>query len=555
MGTSDTQRKPSRIFPNMKPFILILLAASLTAHLCAQDGPVPPKRGAVKKPVGAIVPAEEAVPRNAVPPPLNLPARSLAIGREPVVRTNSLVKVNATSQGYKAHIPWQKETPGAKRGLGVVLANNRILVTGNMVADATYIELELPESGQKLPAKVVAVDYEANVALLASAAPAKEKDFFATLKPISLDTSARIGDALAIWQIGRVGDLIASPMALSKVMIQSYVVDNASFLVYEATGIVRSEGNSFTLPVVKGGKLAALLLRYDSKNQVATLLPAPIIEHFLKDTADGKYDGFPSLGVEMQQTLDEQFRDYLGMKKGVKGSFVSGVTKGATADKLGVKIGDIILSINGHDVDSRGDYQDSQFGALSISHVVRGRAFVGDPIEMKVLRESREITLTGTLLRKQPAEYLVTPYIFDRGPNYLMMGGLLFQELSKPYLQAFGAEQQSGAILRLSRIAEHPEEYEKAGRKKLIFLSAVLPTPSVQGYERLGGQVVNQVNGKKINDLNDLAEAFKEPKEGTHIVELADFPKILHLDAISAERDNLKLIGGAYRIGSLKRIE
>ena len=82
----------------------------------------------------------------------------------------------------------------------------------------------------------------------------------------------------------------------------------------------------------------------------------------------------------------------------------------------------------------------------------------------------------------------------------------------------------------------------------------MLPTPSAQGYERLSGQVVNQVNGKPINDLNDLADAFKNPKDGIHIIELADFPKILYLDAITAERDNLKLLGGAYRIGSLKRI-
>jgi S1-C subfamily serine protease len=529
--------------------------------------PVLPGEGQPEKPVGAIKGNPKA--KKGSQPLEAIRARAEALKKqsegasqapnqlEPIIRTNALVKVNATSQGYNPHIPWQKESPGARRGLGVVLAGNRILVTGQMVADATYIELELPESGQKLPAKVVAVDYEANVALLAAAAatPAKEQEFFATLKPMQLDTTARIGDSLAIWQTGRVGDLIVTPMRISKVMTQSYVVDNASFLVFEATGIVRSEANSFTLPVVKGGRLAGLLLRYDSKNQVATLLPAPIIEHFLNDTADGKYDGFPSLGVELQQTLDEQFRDYLGMKNGMKGAFISGVSKGATADYIGVKEGDIILSINGHEVDSRGDYQDPRFGALSISHIVRGRAFVGDKIEMKVLRAGQEVVLSGTLLRKQVSDYLVTPYIFDRGPNYVMMGGLLFQELSKPYLQAFGAEQQNGAILRLSRIAEHPDDYEKAGRKKLVFLSAVLPTPSAQGYERLGGQVVNQVNGKKINDLNDLAEAFKQPKDGIHTIELADFPKILHLDAITAERDNLKLIGGAYRIGSLKRIE
>lgn len=538
-----------------RSFFSFLLLALASASAIAQDPAKeldPNRKPAARKPVGAIVPAQGNLPgrrRTLLEPQNAQPAR------EAVIRTNALVKVNATSQGYNLHIPWQKESPGARRGLGVVLEGNRILVTGQMVADATYIELELPESGQKLPAKVVAVDYEANVALLESASPTKSKDFFATLKPMSLDTSARIGDSLAIWQTGRVGDLIVTPMSISKVMTQGYVVDNASFLVYEATGIIRSEANSFTLPVVKGGRLAGLLLRYDSKNQVATILPAPIIEHFLKDSADGKYDGFPSLGVELQQTLDEQFREYLGMKNGTKGAFISGVSKGATADHIGVKEGDIVLAINGFAVDSRGDYQDPQFGALSISHIVRGRAYVGDKIEMKVLREGKEVTLNGVLLRKQVSDYLVTPYIFDRGPNYIMMGGLLFQELSKPYLQAFGSEQQNSSILRLSRIADHPEEYEKAGRKKLVFLSAVLPTPSVQGYERLGGQVVDKVNGRAINDLKDLDQAFKEPKDGIHTIELADFPKLLHLDAIAVERDNLKLIGGAYRIGSLKRLE
>ena len=548
---SKAIRPQPTLFPIfMKRFLLpLLLTASLSAQVASDPqnrdlGPPKPGERAPGKPIGAIIdaPVADTAPMSRVP--------------EAIIRSDSLVKVNATSQSFSPHIPWQKQPPGARRGLGVVLQGRRILVTGQMVADATYIELELPESGQKLPAKVVAVDYEANVALLvASAIPAKAEEFFSGLKPMAVDTSARIGDALSIWQTGRVGDLIVTPMRISKVMTQPYVVETSTFLVYEATGIIRSEANSFTLPVVKGGKLAGLLLRYDSKNQVATLLPAPIIEHFLKDESDGKYEGFPSLGIEIQQTLDEQFREYLGMKNGTKGAFISGVSKDASAEKIGVKKGDIILSINGLAVDSRGDYQDPQFGALSISHIVRGRSFVGDKVEMKVLRDGKEETLNGTLLRKQPSDYLVPPYIFDRGPNYVMMGGLLFQELSQPYLNAFGGDRQSGPVLRLSHIADHPEEYEKEGRKKLVFLSAVLPTPSVQGYERLGGQVVNKVNGQSIKDLGDLADAFAKPVDGIHTVELRDFPRFLHLDAISVERDNLKLVGGQYRIGSLKRIE
>ena len=537
----------------MKTFFPLLLLASLAASTLAQEKP---RLGGGTPGEGTLPPAPTK-PIGAIVPPPNLPARAAVMPpqkREPVIQSSSLLKVNATSQGYNVHIPWQKQSPQAKRGLGVVLSDNRVLVTAQMVADATYIELELPESGKRMPAKVLALDYEANVALLASAAGGA-KDFFAGLKPMTLDTSARIGDSLSIWQTGRVGDLIVTPLRVSKVLTQRYVVDGATFLVYEAQGIIRSEANSFTLPVVKGGKLAGLLLTYDSKNQVATVLPAPIIEHFLKDTADGKYEGFPSLGVEFQQTLDEQFREYLRIADRKGGVFVSGVMKGATADKIGIKKGDIVLSINGNAIDSRSDYQDPQFGALSASHLVRGRAFVGDKVEVQVLRDGKEVALSGNLVRKQPGDFLVTPYMFDRGPNYVMMGGLLFQELSKPYLEAFGNEQRSGAILRLARIAEEPEEFEKQGRRKLVFLSAVLPTPSVQGYERLGGQVVTQVNGRKINDLRDLDEAFKNPKDGIHVVELDDFPNLIHLDAIAAERDNLRLVGGAYRVGSLKRIE
>lgn len=534
----------------MKTFLC--LAVSFTTVLAfAQTSPgkkpvlpaepgKPLAEGRGPKPIGTIVSPEML-------PPLRKSA--------PVINSSSLLKVNVTFQNFNLQIPWQKESAGGRRGLGIVLANNRVLVTAQMVADSTYIELELPDSGQKLPAKVQAVDYEANLALLAPNSPAKEKDFFAGLTAVEVDTSARIGDTLIVWQTGRVGDLIVTPMRISKVMTQGYVVDNAAFLVYEATGIIRSESNSFTLPIVKGGKLAALLLRYDSKNQVATLLPAPIIQHFLKDVADGKYDGFPSLGIELQSTLDEQFREYLGMKPKAPGVFISKVMKGGSADKAGVKEGDIMTYVNGFAIDSRGDYQDPQFGAVSASHLIRGRAFVGDDCEIRVVRDGKEVTLKSQLTRKMPDDYLVRPYMFDRGPKYVLSGGVLFQELTTPYLNGFGSEQRGGAILRLQRIATNPEKFEEEGLKKVVFIGAILPTTSTQGYERMSGQVVQEVNGKKITEIADVAAALKEPKDGLHILKLREFPYLLHLDALKVERDNMQLLNGAFRVTELSRLD
>jgi S1-C subfamily serine protease len=473
------------------------------------------------------------------------------------MQMGSLLKVNVTAQPYDLHLPWQKQSPMNSRGLGVVLEKNQVLVTGQMVADATYIEMELPESGQKLPAKVVAVDYEANLALIESAAPEpQQKSFFANLRPMSVDTSSRVGDSVAVWQAGRVGDLIETPLRISKVLTRRYNVEGSGFLVYEATGIIRSEANSFTLPVMKAGKLAGLLLSYDSKNQVTTILPAPIIEHFLKDVADGEYQGFPGLGMEYQVTLDQQLRAYLGLAQDAPGVLITAVVKGASASKAGLQKGDILTAINGSPIDARGDYKDASYGPLSASHLVRGKAFVGDAFEISIVRDGKPMTLKGQLTRKAPGDYLVPPYRFDQGPPYLLMGGLLFQELSRPYLDSYGDQQnENAALLRLNHIASHPDEMEGEGRKKVVFLSSVLPTPSAQGYDQLGGILVNKVNGHAITSLSELAAAFKDLHGTSHVIELDDFPRVLHLDATAAERDNLQLQGGIYRIPSLKRLE
>jgi S1-C subfamily serine protease len=498
---------------------------------------------APKKPSSDETPAPALIP-------LSAPARAGAI-----IRTDALVKVNASIQQYHPYLPWQKQSPGGRRGLGVVMPNKRVLVTAQMATDATYIELELPETEAKIPARVVGIDYEANLALLEGAADEKRVgSFFSKLKPIEVEDRVSKGDMLNIWQSDRVGDLIVTPLRVSKILTSPYVVDGSNYLVYEAQGIIRSEGNSFTLPVVKGGKLAGLLLRYDSKNQLTTILPGSIISHFLKDIADGNMEGFPSLGAQFQQTMDEQFREYLGLKPDQGGMYVSAVVKGNTADLLGLRKGDIVLSINGFAVDSRGDYIDPDFGRLNMSHIVRGKAYVGDPVEIKVIREGTELTLKGKLIRKQPQDYLVWPYLFDRGPNYLVHGGLVFQELSKPYLDGF-RENQNADVSRLSYLADHPEEMEEQGRKKLVFLSIVLPTPSAQGYTNLGGNIINKINGKPILQLADAVEAFKSPKDGVHTIELNEFPRFLYLDAAQAEKDNAAMQGGSFRIGKLSRIE
>ena len=84
----------------------------------------------------------------------------------PTSAEKSVVRVNTTMQAFNLIQPWQKSAPSSRLGLGAVLPGGRVLVTAQMVTDATYIELEKADTAAKAIAKVVAVDYEANLAVL-----------------------------------------------------------------------------------------------------------------------------------------------------------------------------------------------------------------------------------------------------------------------------------------------------------------------------------------------------------------------------------------------------
>ena len=126
----------------------------------------------------------------AAQPLIAAPAGAAAAKLVPVVR------VTATDQPWDFFHPWTKHAPVSHEGLGAVLDNGEVLVTAELIEDANYVELERAESGDKVPATVVAVDYEADLALLKPA----DDGFLKGITPLEL-TDAGVGDHLAVWQL------------------------------------------------------------------------------------------------------------------------------------------------------------------------------------------------------------------------------------------------------------------------------------------------------------------------------------------------------------------
>ncbi len=463
----------------------------------------------------------------------------------------SILRVNVTSQAHNFIQPWEKLSPRTRRALGAVISENRVLVTAELVANATFIELEEPATGKRVAAKVEAVDYEVDLAVLN---PVEDgPNLLEGKTPLSLDHDATIGDEVEVWQIEGNGTPVITRGEIINVDVGTYFIAGMHFLVYEVNTTLRFHEGSFNLPVARDGNLVGLLISYDSQQQVADLIPAPMIRSFLERVAEEGYSGFPSLGIAFSRTVDDQLRSYLKLDEDNGGIYVSRIDSDGPASKAGVQPGDVVLKINGREIDSRGNYEDEKYGKINLSHLVKGNVRVGDKIALTLVRDGKQAEVDVIAEQKKAGDYIIDPYMIGRGPRFLVLGGIVFQELTRDYLKSWGAKWQSRAPFRLVFSHLYPEKLKEEGLKKVVFLSRVLPTPSTMGYENLAQQRVTKVNGKKITCLADMAEALKSPEGEFHRIDFEEFPRTiyLHVRQVEVVNERLKALYGLSKLRNL----
>jgi len=462
----------------------------------------------------------------------------------------SLVRVNVTGQPYDYFRPWQKKASFSKRGLGAVLPEGRVLVTADLVANQNYVELERAESGEKTAANVQVIDYEANLALLEP----NEKKFLDGLAPLEIALDTVVGDRLAAWQLEPTGALAVTEGLVTTVQMMHYPVDVGQFLAYRVSISMQYRENSYTVPLVKNNKLAGLLLRYDPRSQVLDAIPAPIITHFLKEANTQHYRGFPSGGFSFFPTRDPQLRNYAGQIGKPAGVYITSVEPNSPAMKSGLQVGDILTGIGNNEIDQNGNYVDALYGKIEFTNLLSVRAFAGDSVPFQIQRQGKPMQLKVTLDHRSAKDYVIPPYNLDQAPPYYVLGGLIFQELSRQYLKEWGGNWQKEAPPRFVYMDRFQSELFPEGNRRVVILSQVLPSTNTIGYDDFAYLTVTKVNGKEVHSLGELSEAVTQPINGFITVETEEDPKQFELEAaqVAAEAPALQQ---NYGITQLQRLQ
>jgi hypothetical protein len=255
--------------------------------------------------------------------------------------------------------------------------------------------------------------------------------------------------------------------------------------------------------------------------------------------------------LSFSSTRDPQLRSYLGLSQ-PGGIYLTEVLPDSPAAIADLRRGDIVLEVDGKAVDQDGLYEDPEFGKILFTHLVTSRSPDAGPLRVKFLRDNKPHEVDIIPIPHDPSKAISESHSFDKAPRYFILGGLIFQELSRSFLREWGANWLKTAPQRLVYLDAFQSELPK-DRGKIVFLSGTLPSPDTIGYEGLNDLVVTRVNGIDIKSLDDIAKAAQSPQDGFHKIEFEEDPKFLFLDAEKVEA-NKEALARDYGIPALQRL-
>jgi S1-C subfamily serine protease len=479
-----------------------------------------------------LPPPADAVPSvkpSAIPPP---PAPIVvAAPKQPNGQIRkSLVRITSTEVEPDYRAPWNTGAIGRGVGAGFVIDGQRIMTNAHVVSNTRYLTVERDGDPNKYPARVLFVAHDCDLALI-TVAP----EFYKNMIPLSFGGIPELESTVSAY---------GYPIGGERMSVTTGIVSRIDFQLYTHSAIDQhfaiqisaqiNPGNSGG-PVVQAGKVVGVAFQGysgDVAQGVAYMIPTPVIHRFLTDIKDGHYDKYVDLGLSYSKIQNPAQRRYYGLPDDGRGIVVTTVIDAGSAGKV-LKQGDVLLTIDDHPIASDA-FVELEGERVEMPEVVE-RKFKGDKVKFEILRDKKPMTVTITLDTVWP--YLTTGHYYDVRPRYLIYGGLLFQPMSRDMMETY---QVSDLRLRYyfdyfvqdQIYLQHPE---------VIVLTNILPDPTNTYLAPYRASIVDEVNGKKINSLRDLAQAFDE-KVDTFVVKMIGDgpPLVLDRKEVESARERIR---------------
>ncbi len=456
--------------------------------------------------------------------------------------TSSIVKIYTVYNKHSYYRPWQMEGQESFSGSGCIIEGQRVLTNAHVVADSTFIQVKRAGMAKKYTAEVEIVAHECDLAVLM----VKDKAFFMGAEPLEVGVLASVGDTVAAYGFPEGGDELAfTEGVVSRVEHLEYSHSRARLLSCQIDAAI-NPGSSGG-PVIMDGLVVGVAFqgREEAEN-IGYMVPVTVIDHFLKDIEDGKYDGIPGLGISWQDVENPAMRSKYKMSENHTGVLIVKIYPGSPAKDI-LKVGDVVLSIDGVDVESDGTVEFRENERTFFGLVIQNK-YIGDTLDFEVLRDGKVMNVKINLSIPVNHCRLVPNDQYDVEPSYYIVGGLVFQPLTRNYLDVrlYDEDYASDNFFNLFNYYDAGEPTED--RREVAVLASVLADEINVGYHDLKDIVISHVNGRKIVTMKDLVKAVEE-NDGEYHVFIDEHGKEIVLDRGETGKRN-ELILKRYKVSA-----
>jgi S1-C subfamily serine protease len=457
---------------------------------------------------------------------------------------NSVVRVLVTAQHYDAFLPWQKTQTRSRHGYGVVVRDDLIITTENLVRNHTLVQVQKTQSGRKLQAAVEQADAATDLALLRII----DIDDSIELEPMELLDHLDDTASIELVQFDETSAIQHGKADVVNTSVVNLPVAVGSVLSIRVLSDIAVNGEAAV--VVSDKKLVGLIMSYDQNTRVGELLPYPILAQFLDDACNPPYKGVPVAGFKWKPLVNPATRAFLSVSAPNRGILVLSTIPGTGADAV-LLPEDVILALDGKAIDDMGYYDDPDFGRLMFPHLVRKNHSPGDTVPVDVVRNG-VVTNVSLKLSTQNDHFSLVPENIERNPvDFLVEGGFVMRELAGDYLRAYGSSWRSEANTRLLDFYLSQSAYQEGTNSHVLILSQVLPDPINVGYQHFRDEIVTHLNREPVTGISD-AFRIADRDGGISRVRLKSVHLDIVLDKAELEEANRRL-STAYGIPSLRR--
>jgi len=456
----------------------------------------------------------------------------MTIFSEDISVKKALVKVYTSHQLFDYLSPWQYGQSANSTATGFIIDGERIITNAHAVLNSKFLQVRKEGDSKKYKAVVKFTSEEYDLALV----EIEDKSFFKGTVPLKLGTLPEIQEKLTVYGYPLGGDKLSTTQGIvSRMEHNTYTLTNRKFLIGQTDAAINS-GNSGGPVVSKGKVVGVAFAGLNSADNIGYFIPVNILNNFLEDIKDGKYDGSPLLGVEWLELESPSHRRMLGIEDKTGGILIKKVFKNSPFEGV-LQKNDVLMKLDNYPIEYDGTIEFRKNEKTDFSYVNQQKKY-GDNLSYEIIRDKK--TKTGQVkLEKKDIKYtVVTEVTIETPPSYMVYGGLLFEPLTSNYM--------AGVIEKLGSVYDREELYKDY--KELVVLVRVLPFDVNLGYTDAVNQIIVKVNGEKYKDFKDFAQKVKNVKSGFIIFENDNGDEIV-LDVKEVEEQREALMQN-YNISS-----